>query len=56
MEFLLGLLLVGLFVGLLIRKKGDSFTDTLQSGCGCLFVVIFILIVIVILLLLISKF
>jgi hypothetical protein len=53
MEFLLGLLLVGLFVGLLIRKKGDSFTDTLQSGCGCLFVGIFILVLIIVLLLLI---
>ncbi len=50
MEFLFGLLLLGLFVGLLIRKKGDSFTDTLESGCGCLSLVIFILIVIVILL------
>jgi len=56
MELLLGLLIFGLIVGLLIRKKGDSFTDTLQSGCGCLLGGSFILVIIIyVLLLLINQ-
>jgi len=45
MEFLIGLLLLGLIVGLFVRKKGDSFTDTLQSGCFSLFGLIVLLII-----------
>jgi len=46
METLLVLLLLGLIVGLFVRKKGDSFTDTLQSGCFSLFGIIIAIIVI----------
>jgi len=55
MEFLLGLLLLGLIVGLFIRKKGDSFTDTLQSGCFSLFGLIIFTICIIILIIIFAK-
>ncbi len=44
MEFLVGLLVIGLIVGLIFRKKGDSFTDTLQVGCSTLFWVVLVII------------
>ncbi len=53
MEALLILLLLGLIVGLFVRKKGDSFTDTLQSGCFSLFGIIVAIIVIGIVLLIV---
>jgi len=47
MEFLLSLLLLGLVVGLFVRKKGDSFTDTIQSGCFSLFGLLILLIMVI---------
>jgi len=47
MEFLIGLILLGLVVGLFVRKKGDSFMDTLQSGCSSLFGLIVLLIAVI---------
>jgi hypothetical protein len=56
METLLLLLLLGLVVGLFVRKKGDSFTDTLQSGCFSLFgIIVAILIISIVLLIFIFK-
>ena len=34
MEFLIGIIIVAFIIGLLSRKKGDNFLDTLSSGCG----------------------
>ena len=33
MEFLIGILIVSLFIGLLVRSKGDNTMDTLSKGC-----------------------
>lgn len=55
MEFLFGLLLLGLIVGLFVRKKGDSFTDTLQLGCSSLVGIIFFIICIIILIFIFAK-
>ncbi len=48
MEFLVGLIVIGLIVGLILRKKGDSFTDTLQMGCSTLFWVVLVIVILVI--------
>jgi biotin transporter BioY len=34
MGFLIGIIVVVFIIGLLSRKKGDNFLDTLSSGCG----------------------
>lgn len=36
MEIAAGILVLALILGLLFRKKGDGFLDTLQSGCWIL--------------------
>ena len=33
MEFLIGLLVASIFVGFLVRKKGDNTMDTASKGC-----------------------
>jgi hypothetical protein len=38
MEILVVLLVIALLLGLLFRKKGDGFLDTIQSGCWILIV------------------
>ncbi len=43
MEFLIGLLVLGLIVGLFTRKKGDNTMDTLSAGCSTLIWIFFIL-------------
>jgi hypothetical protein len=48
MDFLVGLIVIGLIVGLILRKKGDSFTDTLQMGCSTLFWVVLVIVILVI--------
>jgi hypothetical protein len=48
MDFLVGLIVTGLIVGLILRKKGDSFTDTLQMGCSTLFWVVLVIVILVI--------
>jgi hypothetical protein len=45
MEFLIGILIVSLFIGLLVRSKGDNTMDTLSKGCLYLFILVFLLIV-----------
>ena len=45
MEFLIGILIVSLFIGLLVRSKGDNTMDTLSKGCFYLFILVFLLIV-----------
>ena len=40
MHFILVIIGIGLLIGLLFRSKGDSLLDTIQSGCGILFVLI----------------
>ena len=34
MGFLIGIIIIVFIIGLLSRKKGDNFLDTLSSGCG----------------------
>jgi hypothetical protein len=38
MEILAAFLILALLLGLLFRKKGDGFLDTIQSGCWILVV------------------
>jgi hypothetical protein len=40
MEFLIGILLVALIIGLFVRKKGDNTMDTLSKGCLWLFLLV----------------
>ena len=42
MEFLIGLLLVSLIIGLFVRNKGDNTMDTLSKGCLYLFIIVFL--------------
>lgn len=44
MDILIGLFLIILLFGLIFRSKGDSFLDTLQSGCGVIFVIVIVVI------------
>lgn len=39
MEILAAFLVIALLLGLLFRKKGDGFLDTIQSGCWILVVI-----------------
>jgi len=45
MEILIVCLILALLLGLLFRKKGDGFLDTIQSGCWILVVIGLIVIV-----------
>jgi len=45
METIIIILLVAFVIGLLSRKKGDSFLDTLGSGCGSLIWIVVLLII-----------
>ena len=36
MEFLVGLIALGIVVGLLVRNRGDNTMDTLGKGCSTL--------------------
>ena len=40
MEFLIGILLISLIIGLFVRKKGDNTMDTLSKGCFYLIVIV----------------
>ncbi len=40
MELVIVILLIVFLVGLLSRKKGDNFLDTLSSGCGTLITIV----------------
>lgn len=44
MEFLAVIIIIVFIVGLLTRNKGDSFLDTLGSGCSTIFWIIIIII------------
>lgn len=52
MGFLIGLLIIVFIVGLIFREKGDSFLDTLSSGC---LTIIFIVVAVVVIIILIEK-
>jgi len=40
MGFLIGIIVIAFIIGLLSRKKGDNFLDTLSSGCGTIVLII----------------
>jgi hypothetical protein len=44
MHFIVVIIGIALLLGLLFRSKGDSLLDTLQSGCGILFVIIVLIV------------
>lgn len=48
MSILIGIIIIAFIVGLLSRKKGDNFLDTLSSGCGTIILIIGIIITLVI--------
>ena len=39
---LVGVLVLCLILGILIRKKGDNTMDTLSKGCGCFSILFFL--------------
>jgi hypothetical protein len=39
---IIGILLIALVIGLLTREKGDSFMDTLGSGCSTIIGIILV--------------
>tara|TARA_B100002051_G_scaffold205375_1_gene196101 strand:- start:1050 stop:1235 length:186 start_codon:yes stop_codon:yes gene_type:complete len=41
MEFLVGLIAIGILVGLLVRNRGDNTMDTLGKGCLTLIIIAF---------------
>ena len=43
MEFLVGLLAIGILVGLFVRNRGDNTMDTLGKGCSTLIIIALIL-------------
>jgi hypothetical protein len=46
METLIVIILIALVIGILTRNKGDSFLDTLSSGCSSIIWIIIVLVVI----------
>jgi len=48
MQFIVVLILIVFLVGLLSRKKGDNFLDTLSSGCSTIIVIVVIAVIILI--------
>jgi len=44
MHFIFVIVGIALLIGLLFRSKGDSLLDTLQSGCGIMFVIIVLIV------------
>lgn len=44
MHFIIVIIGLALLFGLLFRSKGDSFLDTLQSGCGAMVVIIILIV------------
>ena len=45
MEFLVGLLAIGIFVGLLVRNRGDNTMDTLGKGCFTIIIIVLLMLV-----------
>ncbi|MBT6654975.1 hypothetical protein N9C50_02080 [Flavobacteriaceae bacterium] len=45
---LIGVLVLCLILGILIRKKGDNTMDTLSKGCGCFSVLFFLVVALII--------
>ena len=48
MSVLIGIIIIAFIIGLLTRKKGDNFLDTLSSGCGAIILIIFSIIILLI--------
>ena len=53
MSILIGIIIIAFIIGLLSRKKGDNFLDTLSSGCGTIIFIVVILVIVFVLM--ISK-
>lgn len=53
MSILIGIIIIAFIIGLLSRKKGDNFLDTLSSGCGTITFIVVILVIVFVLM--ISK-
>ena len=47
MSILIGIIIIAFIIGLLSRKKGDGFLDTLSSGCGTIVFIIIIIAVVI---------
>jgi hypothetical protein len=48
MQFIIVLILIVFLIGLLSRKKGDNFLDTLSSGCSTVITIVVIAVIILI--------
>jgi len=48
MGTLFGIIIIAFIIGLLSRKKGDNFLDTLSSGCGTIILIIVIIVIAII--------
>ncbi len=48
MEILIGILIIAFIIGLLSRKKGDNFLDTLGSGCGTIILILVVIVIVII--------
>ena len=48
MELIIVIILIVFLVGLLSRKRGDNFLDTLSSGCGTVITIIVIVVIILV--------
>jgi hypothetical protein len=48
MSILIGIIIIAFIIGLLSRKKGYGFLDTLSSGCGVIILIAFLIIVLLI--------
>lgn len=53
MSVLIGIIIIAFIIGLLTRKKGDNFLDTLSSGCGVIILIAFLIIIIIIILIIV---
>jgi hypothetical protein len=51
MTTLIVILIIAFIIGLLTRKKGDNFLDTLGSGCNTIILIIIVLVVLAFLML-----
>ena len=55
MSILIGIIIIAFIIGLITRKKGDNFLDTLSSGCGVIILIVFLIIVLLIIVLTQTK-
>jgi hypothetical protein len=48
MSILIGIIIIAFIIGLLSRKKGDNFLDTLSSGCGTIILIVVLIVIAII--------